>query len=167
MNVIKNKRDFIFGLVSTGLSLWLLLDDSIIRGFTIFQSKVYFAQAGAYIKIIAALMLLFSVILLIRSLRKAEPGSENAEKQPLDKLVIVAFAAMLVYLLLMDAIGFIINTIWLMSLITFMLRVREKQIDLKDKQAVLKSAGISIGYSVVLVLVLSFMFSNWLNVRLP
>lgn len=167
MNVIKNKRDFIFGLIGLGLSLFLLLSDSVIRGFTIFQSKVYWAQAGAYIDIVAALLLAFSVALVVRAVLKAEPGSENEKKQKLDWLVVVAFAAMIVYLLLMDVLGFVINTIWLSSLITFMLQVREKQIDLKDKKAALKCAGISIGYSIVLVLVLAFVFSTWLKVRLP
>jgi len=165
MNVIKNKRDFVLGLVALALSLFLLLSDSVIQGFSMFQTKIYLAQAGAYIEIIAVLMIVVSLAMIIRAFVKKEPGED--QKKSIDGLVVGAFAALIVYLLLMDALGFVINTIWLTALITFMLRVREKQISLKDRKAVLKTAGVSVGYAVILVLVLAFVFTTWLKVRLP
>ena len=165
MNVIKNKRDFVLGLIALALSLFLLLSDSVIQGFSMFQTKIYLAQAGAYIEIIAVLMIVVALAMIIRSFVKSEPG--KAQKQSLDLLVVGAFAALIVYLLLMDLLGFVINTIWLTALITFMLRMREKQISLKDHKAALKTAGISLAYAVVLVLVLAFVFTTWLKVRLP
>ena len=67
----------------------------------------------------------------------------------------------------MDALGFVINSIWLMALITFMIRMRENTVDVHAKKAVLKSVGISVLYAAILVLVASFVFSTWLKVTLP
>ena len=103
MNVIKNKRDFVLGLIALALSLFLLLSDSVIQGFSLFQTKIYLAQAGAYIEIIAVLMIIVSLAMIVRAFVKAEP--DETQKKSLDLLVVGAFAALIVYLLLMDALG--------------------------------------------------------------
>ena len=168
MSMIKNKRDFLLGIVMTAVGLYLLLSNSIVKGFSLFQTKVVLAQAGTYLKIIGGLIVLVSAVVIIRSLRKPLSEEEAAEaKRPLDWMIVGCLAAFFVYLLLMDVLGFLIDTIWVIALITFLLRVREKHIDLHDKKELLKSIGIAVGYSVVLVLVISFMFTKWLNVRLP
>lgn len=166
MSFIKNKKDFGFGLVSLAVSVFLLLSDGIVIGRSLFPMPSMWAKADTYVRIIAAVMAALSLVLVIRSFLKGEEGEEG-RKNRIDYVVIIFFAAMTLYLVLMDALGFVINSIWLMTLITLMIRMREKRVDVHDKQAVLKSLGISLLYAAILVLVASFVFSTWLKVTLP
>lgn len=166
MSFIKNKKDFGFGLVSLAVSVFLLMSDGIVVGRSLFPMPSVWAKADTYVRIISTVMAVLSAILVLRSFLKGEEG-EEAQKTRIDHVVIIFFGAMALYLVLMDALGFVINSIWLMALITFMIRMRENNVDVHDKKAVLKSVGISVLYAAILVLVASFMFSTWLKVTLP
>lgn len=167
MSFIKNKKDFGFGLVSLAVSIFLLISDRIVIGRSLFPMPSMWAKADIYVKIIAAVMAALSLVLVIRSLLKADPDEGEKKKNRIDYLVIIFFAAMALYLVLMETLGFVINSIWLMTLITFMLQMREKKVDWHDKKATLKALGISLLYAAILVGVTTFIFSTWLKVTLP
>jgi len=167
MGFIKNKKDFGFGLVSLAVSVFLLAYDKIVIGRSLFPMPSMWAKADIYVKIIAAVMAALSLVLVIRSLCKADPDEAGKKKNRVDHLVIIFFAAMALYLMLMETLGFVIDSIWLMTLITFMLQMREKKVDWHDKKATLKALGISLLYAAILVGVMSFVFSTWLKVTLP
>lgn len=167
MGFIKNKKDFGFGLVSLATSVFLLVYDKIVIGRSLFPMPSMWAKADIYVKIIAAVMAVLSLWLVIRSFIKADPDETEKKKNGIDHLVVIFFVAMALYLVLMDALGFVVNSIWLMTLITFMLQMREKKVDWHDKKATLKALGISLLYAVILVGVTSFIFSTWLKVTLP
>ena len=167
MSFIKNKKDFGFGLASLAVSIFLLISDRIVIGRSLFPMPSMWAKADIYVKIIAAVMAALSLMLVIRSLLKADPDEGEKKKNRIDYLVIIFFAAMALYLVLMETLGFVINSIWLMTLITFMLQMREKKVDWHDKKATLKALGISLLYAAILVGVTTFIFSTWLKVTLP
>ena len=92
---------------------------------------------------------------------------KEENKRKFDCLVLEGFAFLICYIPALKVAGFTIPTCILMSLFSFIIRMREKNVDKSDRKAVLKCAGIAVVYGVILTLVMEFAFTKWLNVRLP
>ena len=168
MKIIRNKRDFILGIISMGIGLFVLLSDNIVKGFSLFQTQIWLSKADSYLRILGGLLAFVSLIVILRSfVQTAETKKENKEKGRFDYVVLISFSAFFLYMLLLKTIGFIPDTIWLIALISFMLRARETHLDWHNRKALLKAILISVIYSVILVLAISFVFTTWLSVRLP
>ena len=168
---VRNWRDLILGLVMLACGLYMVLAKGVVRGMTLLNTTVKLAQAATYMRILGGILALLSAVLVLRALgvfggaAQEEKKSEGVRK--LDWLVICAFAGLVLYLPMMDVIGFTVASILLMTLLTFLIRLREKHVDVHDRNAVLKNLAVAASYAVILVLVLEFMFTKWLHVRLP
>lgn len=165
---IKNPRDLILGIVMTAISLYLLFSSKVVKGMTLLYTDITIAKAGTYIRILGGLLLILSVSLILRAIgvfggKQEEPSG----KKIADSFVIVGFVALILYIPLMKLIGFTVSSMLLMVCFTFMIRLREKKVDLHDKQALLKNLGVAVLYAVVLVLILEALFTRVLHVRLP
>lgn len=166
MKAVKNPRDFVFGLITAAIGIFLIASKSLVYGFSLFRTEIYLSRADAYLRIIGVILIIMAIILIVRSIMRAD-STQKAKWQKIDWLAVSCFGAMIVYLLLIERIGFMVDTIWLMALITFLLRYREKKLNLRDRKIILKNLLISVAYAVLLVLVMSFSFTTWLKVRLP
>ena len=161
------RKDALLAVIMLALGLVLLLNDGMVLGYTLFQSRIVLAQAGTYLKILGGLIAAFSAALLLRAFTPEKTEEEKTKRQGPDLLVVCGFASLFLYLLLLPRIGFIADTIGLLFLFTWMLRARETNLDLKDRSAVLRAAVFSASYSIALTLLMTFVFTKWLHVRLP
>lgn len=168
---IKNRKDFILGVVMLVLGLYLLLAQGIVKGMTLLSTGITIAKAATYVRLLGGLLVLLSGGLTLRALgvfgERAEDAEENSETWSLDPLVLILFGALLLYMPLMSLVGFTASSVILIAWVAFWIRYREKHVDLHDKKALLKNIGIAVVYSVILVLVLELMFTKGLHVRLP
>ena len=45
MSFIRNKKDFILGILSLGIGLFILFSNNIVKGFSLFQTQVWLSKA--------------------------------------------------------------------------------------------------------------------------
>lgn len=164
---IKNQTDFVLGITMLLVSLYLLFSPDIVKGMTLLYTDITIAKAATYVRILGGLMLLLSGGITLRSLGIF--GKDKAEEQrgSIDKFILLFFALLVIYMPLMAWIGFTISSIFVISGFTFIIRAREKQINLRNKQEFIKNLVIAILYGTILVLVLELLFTKGLHVRLP
>ena len=168
-----NWRDLVLGIVMVIIGLYLVLSPNIVQGMTVLYTEIGFAKPRTYICMLGYILLILSIMLITRAVgvwgknedKEKEDKKEN--KRKFHCLVLAGFASLICYIPALKAAGFTIPTCILMSLFSFIIRMREKNVDKSDRKAVLKCAGIAVVYGVILTLVMEFAFTKWLNVRLP
>lgn len=171
---MRKTSDLVMGAVAMGLGCYLLFSDSIIQGKTLFNPEIYWSQADSYLRILGFVMAFLSAILMLRWLftgrKREEPiSSEGAGilKYRLDWLVISSFTSLILYMILIPWIGFLPASFLLIWELSFSFRLKETGLDWHDRKKTAK-ALVSCGvYAVVMVSIMSFVFSQFLNVTLP
>lgn len=166
---ILNWRDLVLGIVMVIIGLYLVLSPNIVQGMTVLYTEIGLAKPRTYICMLGYILLILSIMLITRAVGVWGNNKEDKEenKRKFDCLVLEGFAFLICYIPALKVAGFTIPTCILMSLFSFIIRMREKNVDKSDRKAVLKCAGIAVVYGVILTLVMEFAFTKWLNVRLP
>ncbi|MCI8650142.1 MAG: hypothetical protein HFG20_08505 [Anaerotruncus sp.] len=163
----KNWKDFLLGIVMLLISVYLLFSPNVVKGLTLLYTDITIAKAVTYVRILGGILLLLSLSLSLRALGLFGATSQEKSTFSIDWLILAGFAALLVYMPLIKLLGFILPSILLVGVFTFFIRCREKQISLRNTPEVLKGCIVSILYAVTLVLLLQFLFTQVLHVRLP
>lgn len=160
-----NFYDFISGIVLACAGLYLMFGKNVIVGKTFgVDSMPMVARADFYIRALGTALFFLAILLAARSLRSAE----TKQKQPIPLVAILSAAALLVFNLALTTFGFFVCAVLLITFWTFLFRIKEYHIHLKqDKRAALQSALISLVFSVISVTVLQLAFTRLLGVRLP
>ena len=161
-------KDLVLGIIMILISLYLLISPDIVAGITLLDSSIVLARAGTYVRILGGVLFLLAVSISIRALMVIKAKTEELEeKQPMDPLVVTGFVMLLLYMPLMNLTGFTTASIVFTSVFAFMIRAREKKVDLHNPKEFYKNLIIAFLYAVVLELVLEFVFTELLNVNLP
>lgn len=166
----KAGKDLLFGVLTSLISLYLLLSPNIVAGITLLDSSIVFARAGTYVRILGGLLLVLSVILCLRALfwKKGEVEEEKEKAHwSMDPLIVIGFVLLLLYMPLMDLTNFTVASVAFTALFAFIIRAREKKVDVRNPKECLKNLIIALGYALILEFVLEFLFTGFLNVNLP
>lgn len=153
--------EIIIGLVLIGLGLLIF-----IQGGNLPSLNEAFFNAGSFPRMIAAVLILLSILLILsklNELRKMEPAEDKvSNKKRLAafykeyKLVILTTAVFFVYIFLLQFIGFVVSTILFIIGTAILIGYR------KRKEVMTISA-----VAVILTLTIYFFFENVLYVRFP
>lgn len=153
--------EIIIGLVLIALGLLIY-----IQGGNLPSLNEAFFNAGSFPRMIAAMLILLSFILILsklNELRKKKPAEDKvSNKEKLAafykeyKLVILTTAVFFVYIFLLQFIGFVVSTILFIIGTAILIGYR------KRKEVVTISA-----VAVILTLTIYFFFENVLYVRFP
>lgn len=153
--------EIIIGLVLIGLGLLIF-----IQGGNLPSLNEAFFNAGSFPRMIAAVLILLSILLILsklNELRKMEPAEDKvSNKERLAafykeyKLVILTTAVFFVYIFLLQFIGFVVSTILFIIGTAILIGYR------KRKEVMTISA-----VAVILTLTIYFFFENVLYVRFP
>lgn len=159
-----NLRDFVSGVILTLAGLYITFGESVVMGKTFgVDSMPLVARADFYIRALGIALLAMSIMLVVRSLR--HPGS--GEKKTIPRVAIIGAAALIVFNLVLDFLGFFISATLLIALWTFLFRIKEYHIARSDRPALVRSAVISVVFALISVAVLQASFTYFLGVRLP
>lgn len=163
---MKDKKNLVFGVLCLALGVFLISSDGIIQGKSLFAADNLWSQADSYIRALGWILIVLSLVLIIRAFLKNTAVQRTIGTSKY--LIIFGFAAMVVYALLLPLLGFILDSLWFVAVITFLIMSKEKGLTKSsDKKQWLRAAAVSCSYSVILVFVMYFAFTKLLKVILP
>ena len=156
---MSKRNDLITGIVIAVFSLWYYFEASNIRVMKAFSKSA--VNSTSMPKIWAVCMLLLAIALIVRGLRnkdkdaKGEPFSFSAWFNK-NLEVVETFGALLIYIAIMDFVGFIIASIFYIFVQTLILMP-------KGEKSYVKAGIIAVIISVATY----YIFVYWLAVLLP
>lgn len=158
---MKNRSDFITGIILAVLAIWYFVQAQSIRIFAGMGKSVINSQTMP--KVWAVCLLLLACCLISRPFRKSfKDTAKKGEKQTLAQVlknsweVIATFVALFVYALLLTHFGFIISTALYIFAQTLILAPKEKR----------SYPGAAI-IGVIAAFATYYIFVYWLDVLLP
>ena len=161
---VVNKRDLYSSIVLAVIGLYITFGKNVITGKTFgVDSMPMAARADVYLKTLGLVLAVLSLVLLVRAIRT----DKEVIKKEIPIVAIIGAASLVVYIFILKPLGFFISSVLLITAWTFMFRLKEYHIDLKDKRTVLKTLGISFAFSIIIVALLQLAFTKLLGVRLP
>lgn len=168
MRLIKKTNDLVFGVGSLIVSLWLVLDSSLIKGFTLASSTPFLARPDVYVRMIAGGWAILAVLLILKSLNLTGQVTERVKFSfNLPLVTLLPMVAFIFCTLILEDVGFFISSFVLMTVMSFVFQLKEKHLTLRADKEVFKILGISCGFSLVLVFALEQIFTHLLKVTLP
>lgn len=162
-----NKKDVILGLIMLGLSGYILFGNNVIVGNSIFKEEIIVARAEFYLKFLSVGMMIISVALIMKTLKIFKVKDQETTSEPINNIVKLSFVALIIYVFILKPVGFFISSFLLVAFLSYIIRLKENNIDLTDKKSVIKSLIISCIFSLTTVLIIMFIFTRWLKVVLP
>ncbi|GEM_PF-6348264 len=164
-------NDFVLSLIVAAFGLYVIFGKNVIKGKVLSGQLAPAARADVYLWGVAAIFILLAVILLVRSLafvKSDEKSKVERYKFNISWITVISFVATLVYLLLMELIGFLIPSLVFTAFLCFMYRLKEKAIDWKtDKKGVFKAVWVSLLLSAVSVIAIKIIFEEFLGIKFP
>ena len=158
---MKNRTDFITGIVLAVFALWYFFQSTTIRIFPGMGKSIVNSQTMP--KVWAVCLLLLAVALMSRSFRKGVPDPDAGRPRvslrqwiSRNTEVLATFAALFVYAALLAPLGFVIATIAYIYAQTLILMPQKQRNHIK---------ALLLG--VVAAPAAYFIFVHWLNVLLP
>lgn len=160
--MLKKCRDFWVGLVflilgCVGLVMAIQFADPVINVAQAINSR-FLPIVVCSIMIVFAALLVLTSLMELKAAKQATAEEEQADK-PEYKRVAATLIALIVFVALMDKVGFLVMSILYLPVQMFILAPKEKQ----NRKNILLYAGIGI----VAAVAIYFLFVNAFHVMLP
>lgn len=156
----------------TGMVIFILAVAGLVNSTTLDEGwfNEFLARPDVYMALILGLLLLLALLLVIRALRqrKVEEGQER-QSTIWTSLPLWTVCILFVYLLILEKIGFILDSVWMLWLLTFLYSMNsdEADKDWSDWKIIMRETIKSGIFSVICCLVIYFIFTEVLSARLP
>ena len=160
-------NDCILGLAVLVLALVALVYSASLKKSWI---TVFLARPDVYMAIVLGILTLLALLLVIRALRERKTEAGQERRAPIWTAVPVWTAGILfVYLLLLEKLGFLLDSIWMLWALTFLYSMNsgEEGRNWHNRSAIAREAVKTGLFSVVSSLTMYFVFTKVLSARLP
>ena len=165
---IRNTKDFTLGTISLAISLWLTLDEGLVTGFTLSHRTPFLGRPDVYVRMIAAVWAVLSVLLVLKSISLRDEKSERVKFEfNLPLVALLPMIAFVIYAFFLENIGFFISSLCLMFFLCFLFQIKEKELRIGINRSTFNAISISLIFSFLTVIILQKIFIHLLNVRLP
>ena len=168
--LIKHKNDFVLAAFSMVLSVFLLFGKITASTVPTGQGGLL-ARSDVWLRMIAGIMLLTSLMLLLRSLFKVKdlPKDSGTFHFYLDGTIIAIIAILVTYTIALPLLGFMISTFLAQALLTILFTVRERGYTWKalPREEMRKIIIRSLVISAILLLIYYLVFGVALSLQLP
>ncbi|MDY4748988.1 MAG: tripartite tricarboxylate transporter TctB family protein [Candidatus Fimisoma sp.] len=161
MNMAKWKKDVLYGvgLILAAAFLFWETSDLPTGGM-----QYLVARSDVYVWLLLGLLVILAVSIIISAVIKRDPTPTPVVW---NKLGILTVVAVLVYLLIMEKIGFILSTFIVMVFLTCLYSNRLKKFDLPTKKAKIIQVIKYVVFSIIATMAVYYIFSEALDVKLP
>lgn len=165
--MVRKVNDFVLSLLMIALSLFLIFGNVTVGGSSLSQGGIL-SQADTYLKFIAAILLVVSVILFFRSLDFRKTGEKEPFKFDLGILAVLTVLFLVIYTIALPIVGFEISTFVLAFLLCFSYSLKEDSISIRSGMKTLGPVIIrSLLFALVMFIALYLVFVKLLQVQLP
>jgi hypothetical protein len=162
----KSINDFIIGIILLGVGAFIATYDQIVKGTISDSVGGILVRPDVYVRMIGVLLVICSLILVIKSMNYKRSGKTEGFQFVMTKEVALTGISLLLYAALLNPIGIYLSTFLLTLFLTCMYMRRERSGE--GKPPLSRRAGIIASvYSIVMVVVVHFIFAKVLNVILP
>lgn len=159
--------DFVLGAVILLFSIAALVYSSTLEDS---WATLFLARPDVYMALWLGVLALLAVLLMMRALRQRRTAQGQERRAPIwTSLPIATVAVLFVYLLVLDKLGFILDSVIMLWVLTFLYSMNsgEKGRDWHDKKTVTKELGKSGVFAVACGIVVYCVFTGILSTRLP
>lgn len=159
--------DFILGAAVLLLSIAALVYSGTLEDSWV---TLFLARPGVYMALWLGVLALLAALLMARALRRRKTAEGQEHRAPIWTSMPIATAVVLfVYLLVLDKLGFILDSIAMLWMLTFMYSMNsgEEGRNWRDKKTVAKELAASGVFAVVCGVLTYYVFTEILSVRLP
>jgi hypothetical protein len=160
-------NDFIGGLALIAGSMWLLASKSITTGRIATGKGGLFVRADVYIRMLGGLMLFLAILMVIRSINFKKEAETKAFFFNITKESLLSFVALIVFCIALKPVGFAITTFALTFFLVCLYMNRENADKNYTPQQKKKRVLFAAVFSLILLVLVYFIFSNVLLVTLP
>lgn len=167
---IKNMNDFVIGLALVTLGCWLLFTDNIVFGSVAVLGGGTLAHPATYVRFLGGLITFLAALLVLKSLNWRRSAEVVAFHFTVTPHIVLTVLALVVYAILLPRIGFFISTFLLNFFLTCLFLHKENSGEGKSPFTIddIKRRLIYVtAYSIILVFVVQFLFTQVLFVNLP
>lgn len=167
VKMIKVFNDFVLGVVMIGVSLYLLIGN-IATNIPKTSQGGYLSRADVWIKMLAVMLLVVSIILVFKSIN-FKKGETKKFEFFLDNAIVSTIVGLIAYTVLLPKIGFFISTFSLTFFYVVLYTVSEdgKKFRTLTKEDVIRIGGKGLISSALLLAVFWLIFAKLLAVQLP
>jgi putative tricarboxylic transport membrane protein len=163
---LKSVNDFIIGLILLGFGVFITTYKEIVRGTISDSVGGILVRPDVYVRMVGVLLIICSLILVLKSFNYKRSTQTEGFHFVLTKEVALTGLSLLLYAALLEPVGFYISTFLLTFFLTCMYMRKERSGGGKPSLP-RRALIIASVYSVVMVVVVYFIFAKVLNVILP
>lgn len=159
--------DFILGAAVLLLSIAAFIYSSTLEDSRI---TLFLARPDVYMALWLGVLTLLAVLLMARAVRRRKTGEGQERRAPIwTPLPTVTVAVLLVYLLILDKLGFVLDSIAMLWILTFLYSMNSGEAgkNWHDKKIVARELAASGAFAVVCGVVTYYVFTEILSIRLP
>lgn len=159
--------DFILGAAVLFLSIAALVYSSTLENSWV---TLFLARPDVYMALWLGALALLAALLMARALRRRKTEEGQERRAPIwTPLPIVTAAVLFAYLLVLDKLGFVLDSIAMLWTLTFLYSMNsgEEGKNWRDKKDVAKELGKSGVFAAVCGIAVYYVFTGILSVKLP
>ena len=163
-------NDFIIGLALLALGCYVLFTDKVVFGNVAKSGGGPLVHPVVYVRLIGGILTFLSAVLVLKSLNWTRKAEVIPFRFILTPHIGLTVAALIIYTFLLPRIGFAVSTFMLNFFLTCLFLHRERTGEdkppLARKDIIRSLVNITI-YSILLLIVIYFLFTKVLYVDLP
>ena len=162
----QNRFDLILNIFLFAVAVILFMRESNIPVVMEFNVPPI-AKSRAYIRFITASLMVLSGILVVRASKNLLKKEEGKNVGMFSASVIITVIAFICYLLLMNIIGFYIDSFLLIIVLLTVYRLKEKGVEKPTRKQLMKTVLFSVVYAFISMILLHLIFVECLSVIVP
>lgn len=166
-NMIRSANDLVLSVLMGIVSIFLLTNKNIITGVENGLGG-FWAKASTYVHLLAGILLALAVLQLIYAVNFKRDGANQKLNIPISREIVITAITLVLYALLLPVLTFFPCTLALLIILCGTFAMKENQGESEQRVKLSKKQVISIViYSVILTIVLWFLFTQLLKCVLP
>ena len=157
--------------VILGVVILICAGVALLYSYTVEVSReTYFlARPDTYMALWLILLMLLAVLLVARGIRQRKTGEGQTRVRPIwTKLPLITVGVLFFYLLFLNRLGFILDSIWMLWLLIFVYTMNSGDKSLRDgAKRILVEAAKSGIFAVASSMIIYYVFTEILSTQLP
>ena len=155
------KRDVLYGVGLIATAIFLFIETI---GWPTGGVQYFVAQSSTYVRLLLSTMVILSVSIIVKAVSKKD---ETPTPVIWNKLGVLTVIVVIVYLFVMDKIGFIASTFVIISFLTCLYSNRLGKFQSPEKKERMIQLVKYLVFSAIVTIAVYFIFTAGLDVNLP